>query len=95
MGDVGSLGLGALLAINALVLNKIVALPFLAFMFIVEIASVVIQIAIRTLTGKRVFKMAPLHYHFELSGWSEEKTIMRFWVVHLFFVAVGMYIALQ
>ena len=95
MGDVGSLGLGALLAINALVLNKIVALPFLAFMFIVEIASVIIQIGVRTVTGRRIFKMAPLHYHFELSGWSEEKTIMRFWVVHLFFVAVGMYIALQ
>lgn len=95
MGDVGSLALGTLLAINALVINAMAILPFIAFMFYVETFSVIIQVAGRTLFGKRVFKMAPLHHHFELSGWSEEKTIMRFWVIHLAFVLLGVWIALH
>jgi phospho-N-acetylmuramoyl-pentapeptide-transferase len=95
MGDVGSLGLGALLAINALVLNLMVVLPLIGFMFYVEACSVLIQIAGRHLLGRRIFKMAPLHHHFELIGWSEEKTIMRFWIIHLVFVIAGVWLALQ
>lgn len=94
MGDVGSLGLGALLAINAIVINQTVALFFLGFLFYVEALSVVIQVLGRYFLGRRIFKMAPLHHHFELKGWSEEKTIMRFWIVHLAFVVLGVWIAL-
>ncbi|PIQ92425.1 MAG: hypothetical protein COV70_00640 [Parcubacteria group bacterium CG11_big_fil_rev_8_21_14_0_20_39_22] len=95
MGDVGSLGLGALIAINALVINQMVALALLGFMFYVEAISVLVQIAGRTFLGRRIFRMAPLHHHFELKGWSEEKTIMRFWVIHLFFVILGVWVGLH
>src|SRR3989339_2196003 len=94
MGDVGSLGLGALLAINTIVINRMLLLPFLAFIFYVELFSVVVQITSRTLCGRRFFKMAPIHHHFELLGWSEEKTVMRFWVVHAAVVLLGLWIAL-
>ena len=95
MGDVGSLALGTLLAINALVINAMAILPFIAFMFYIEAISVVVQVVGRVFFGRRVFKMAPLHHHFELLGWSEEKTIMRFWVIHLAFVLLGIWIALH
>ncbi|MBD3311314.1 MAG: hypothetical protein GF349_02315 [Candidatus Magasanikbacteria bacterium] len=94
MGDVGSLGLGALLAINTIVLNKMLLLPFLGFIFYIELVSVIIQILGRYTLGRRIFKMAPLHHHFELRGWSEEKTVMRFWIIHAAFVLVGLWIAL-
>jgi phospho-N-acetylmuramoyl-pentapeptide-transferase len=94
MGDVGSLGLGALLAINAIVMNKMLFLPFLAFIFYAELASVVLQVGSRHLFGKKIFSMAPIHYHFALRGWSEEKTVMRFWVVHAAVVLLGMWVAL-
>lgn len=95
MGDVGSLGLGALLGINALALNLMATLPFLGFMFYAEAVSVLIQVAGRTFFGKRIFRMAPIHHHFELIGWSEEKTIMRFWIIHLAMVIFGIWLALQ
>lgn len=95
MGDVGSLGLGALLAINALVINQMVALLFLGFMFYVEACSVLLQVGSRYALGRKLFKMAPIHHHFELIGWSEEKIVMRFWVMHLFFVVVGIWVALH
>jgi phospho-N-acetylmuramoyl-pentapeptide-transferase len=94
MGDVGSLGLGGLLAINVLAINKMAVLPLIAFMFYAEAISVIIQTISRHVFGKRVFRMAPLHHHFEFKGWSEEKTIMRFWVVHLGFVLIGVWIGL-
>ncbi len=94
MGDVGSLGLGALLAINTIVINKMLFLPFFAFIFYIEVASVLIQLFGRYLLGKRIFKMAPLHHHFELIGWSEEKTVMRFWIMHAAVVFLGLWIAL-
>lgn len=94
MGDVGSLGLGALLAINAIVINKMLLLPLLGFIFYVEILSVIIQIFGRTFLGRRIFKMAPLHHHFELMGWGEEKTVMRFWIMHAAFVLLGIWVAL-
>src|SRR3989344_7293349 len=95
MGDVGSLGLGALMGINAVVLNAIVALPFLAFIFVIETLTVIIQVIGRNFFGKRVFKMAPLHHHYELKGWSEEKIVMRFWLVHLAAVVFGLWFALH
>lgn len=94
MGDVGSLGLGALLAINAIVINRMLLLPFIGFIFYAELASVIIQVAGRYTLGRRIFKMAPIHHHFELRGWSEEKTVMRFWIVHGIFVLLGLWVAL-
>ncbi len=94
MGDVGSLGLGALLAINAIVIKEMTLLPLLAFIFYIELLSVIIQVAGRYILGRRIFKMAPLHHHFELRGWSEEKTVMRFWIVHGVVVLFGIWVAL-
>ncbi|MBU1895627.1 phospho-N-acetylmuramoyl-pentapeptide-transferase, partial [Patescibacteria group bacterium] len=94
MGDVGSLGLGALLAINVIVINKMLLLPFLGFIFYVELASVIIQVFGRYILGRRIFKMAPIHHHFELRGWTEEKTVMRFWILHSAVVLLGLWIAL-
>ncbi|MDE1975238.1 MAG: phospho-N-acetylmuramoyl-pentapeptide-transferase [Patescibacteria group bacterium] len=95
MGDVGSLGLGALLAVNAMAIGEIGSLPFLGFMFYIEALSVIIQVGSRYIFGRKVFAMAPLHHHFELKGWSEEKTVMRFWVLHFFFVVFGFWLALH
>jgi phospho-N-acetylmuramoyl-pentapeptide-transferase len=94
MGDVGTLGLGALVAINAIVINKMLFLPFLAFIFYLELGSVLIQIAGRYILGRRIFRMAPFHHHVELRGWSEEKTVMRFWVIHTAVVMLGIWVAL-
>ncbi len=94
MGDVGSLGLGSLLAINTIVINKMLLLPFLAFIFYIELLSVILQIGSRYILGRRLFKMSPLHHHFEIKGWSEEKTVMRFWVIHAIMVCLGILIAL-
>ena len=94
-GDVGSLGLGALLAVNAMAIGETSSLFFLGFMFYIEAISVIIQVVSRYLFGRRVFLMAPLHHHFELKGWSEEKTVMRFWVVHFIFVVFGFWLALH
>lgn len=94
MGDVGSLGLGALLAINTIVIGQVSLLPFFAFIFYVNLLSVIIQIAGRYLLGRRLFKMAPIHHHFELHGWSEEKTVMRFWIIHAAIVVIGLWVAL-
>ncbi|MFA6295358.1 MAG: phospho-N-acetylmuramoyl-pentapeptide-transferase [Candidatus Paceibacterota bacterium] len=95
MGDVGSLGLGALLAVNAVAIGETSALIFLGFIFYVEAISVLIQIFSKYIFGRKVFRMAPLHHHFELSGWSEEKTVMRFWVIHFIFVIFGFWLALH
>lgn len=95
MGDVGSFGLGALLAINALVINQMVSLFFLAFMFYVEALSVIVQVGGKYLLGRRVFKMVPLHHHFELRDWSENKIVTRFWLIHLAFVFLGIWVALH
>jgi phospho-N-acetylmuramoyl-pentapeptide-transferase len=95
MGDVGSLGLGALLAVNTLAIGELGSLFFLGFMFYIEAFSVVIQVASRYFLGRKVFAMAPLHHHFEIKGWSEEKTVMRFWVIHFIFVVFGFWLALH
>ena len=82
MGDSGSLALGATLAVVALITGQILVLPLIGLIFVVETASDIIQIGYFKLSGgSRVFRMAPLHHHFELGGWDEEKITLRFWIV--------------
>ena len=82
MGDAGSLALGATLAVIALVAGQILVLPLIGLIFVVETMSDIIQIGYYKMSGgKRVFRMAPLHHHFELGGWDEEKITLRFWIV--------------
>jgi phospho-N-acetylmuramoyl-pentapeptide-transferase len=85
MGDVGSLALGGALGTIALLIKQELLLPIVGGVFVMEAASVIIQVASFKLTGKRVFRMAPLHHHFELIGWSEPKVITRFLIVAIIF----------
>jgi phospho-N-acetylmuramoyl-pentapeptide-transferase len=81
MGDVGSLGLGGALGTLAVITKHEIVLAVVGGIFVVETISVVMQVASFKLTGKRIFKMAPIHHHFELKGWPEPKVIVRFWIV--------------
>jgi phospho-N-acetylmuramoyl-pentapeptide-transferase len=82
MGDSGSLSLGATLAVIALITGQILVLPLIGLIFVLETGSVIIQVAyFKATKGKRIFRMSPLHYHFELGGWDEEKITLRFWIV--------------
>ena len=83
MGDVGSLALGGAIGTVAVILKQEILMLSIGGIFIIELLSVMIQVASFKLTGKRVFRMAPLHHHFELSGWGESKIIVRFWIVAL------------
>jgi phospho-N-acetylmuramoyl-pentapeptide-transferase len=85
MGDVGSLALGGALGTVALLIKQELLLPMVGGVFVLEAASVIIQVASFKMTGKRVFRMAPLHHHFELIGWSEPKVITRFLIVAIIF----------
>ena len=85
MGDVGSLGLGGALGTVALLIKQELLLPIVGGIFVMEALSVIIQVGSFKLTGKRVFKMAPLHHHFELIGWSEPKVITRFVIMAIIF----------
>jgi phospho-N-acetylmuramoyl-pentapeptide-transferase len=81
MGDSGSLSLGGMLAVIALITGQVLILPLIGIIFVLEVASDIIQVASFKIRHKRVFRMAPLHHHFELGGWDEEKITMRFWIV--------------
>jgi phospho-N-acetylmuramoyl-pentapeptide-transferase len=82
MGDSGSLSLGATLAVIALITGQIFVLPLIGLIFVVETGSVIVQVLYFKLThGKRIFRMSPIHHHFELGGWDEEKITLRFWIV--------------
>jgi len=95
MGDAGSLPLGATLAVVALMTGQWLLLPLIAIIPVSEAVSVVIQILYFRITkGKRFFKMAPLHHHFELLGWSETQVVQRFWLVGLLFALLGIAFAL-
>jgi phospho-N-acetylmuramoyl-pentapeptide-transferase len=95
MGDAGSLPLGAVLAVVALMTGRWLLLPIIAIIPVSEALSVVIQIGYFRMTkGKRFFKMAPIHHHFELLGWSETQVVQRFWLVGLLFGILGLAIAL-
>jgi phospho-N-acetylmuramoyl-pentapeptide-transferase len=85
MGDVGSLALGGAIAAGAVIIKQELLLPFIGGIFVVEALSVIIQVVSFKLRGKRVFRMAPLHHHFELEGWKESKIIVRFWIAALVF----------
>jgi phospho-N-acetylmuramoyl-pentapeptide-transferase len=85
MGDVGSLGLGGALGTVALLAKQELLLPIVGGVFVLEGLSVIIQVASFKLTGKRVFRMAPLHHHFELRGWPEPKVITRFLILAILF----------
>jgi len=83
MGDVGSLALGGAIGTVAVILKQEILMLSIGGIFIIELLSVIIQVGSFKLTGKRVFRMAPLHHHFELSGWGESKIIVRFWIMAL------------
>jgi phospho-N-acetylmuramoyl-pentapeptide-transferase len=85
MGDVGSLALGGAIGTVAVMIKQELLLPFIGGIFVIEALSVILQVASYKLRKKRIFKMAPLHHHFELLGWSESKIIVRFWIGSLVF----------
>ncbi len=85
MGDVGSLALGGAIGTVAVIIKQELLLPFIGGVFVIEALSVILQVGSYKLRKKRIFKMAPLHHHFELVGWSESKIIIRFWILALIF----------
>ena len=90
MGDVGALALGAALGVMAVVSRHEIVLFIMGGVFVMETASVILQVASFKLTGKRIFRMAPLHHHFELKGWPEPRVIVRFWIITVMLVLFGL-----
>ena len=90
MGDIGALALGAVLGTIAIIVRQELVLVIMGGLFVIETLSVMIQVASFKLTGKRVFKMAPIHHHFELKGWPEPRVIVRFWIISVVLVLVGL-----
>lgn len=90
MGDVGALSLGAVLGVMAVIVREEIVLFIMGGVFVIETLSVIIQVASFKMTGKRVFRMAPIHHHFELKGWPEPKIIVRFWIITLVLVLLGL-----
>ena len=90
MGDIGALSLGAALGVVAVIVRQEMVLAIMGGIFVAETLSVIIQVASFKLTGKRVFRMAPLHHHFELKGWAEPKIIVRFWIITVILVLIGL-----
>jgi len=90
MGDIGALALGAALGILAVVVRQEIVLIIMGGVFVMETLSVILQVASFKLTGKRLFRMAPLHHHFELKGWPEPRVIVRFWIITVILVLIGL-----
>ena len=90
MGDIGALALGAVLGTIAVIVRQELVLVIMGGIFVIETLSVMIQVARFKLTGKRVFRMAPIHHHFELKGWPEPRVIVRFWIISVVLVLVGL-----
>jgi len=90
MGDVGALGLGAALGCIAVVVRQELVLLIMGGVFVLETVSVILQVASFKLTGKRIFRMAPIHHHFELKGWPEPRVIVRFWIITVILVLFGL-----
>ncbi|HEX4858340.1 MAG TPA: phospho-N-acetylmuramoyl-pentapeptide-transferase [Usitatibacteraceae bacterium] len=90
MGDVGALALGGALGLIAVICRQEIVLVIMGGVFVVETLSVMIQVASFKLTGKRVFRMAPLHHHYELKGWKENQVVVRFWIITIVLVLVGL-----
>ena len=90
MGDVGALALGAALGVVAVMVRQEIVLFIMGGIFVLETVSVILQVASFKLTGKRIFRMAPIHHHFELKGWPEPKVIVRFWIITVILVLIGL-----
>jgi phospho-N-acetylmuramoyl-pentapeptide-transferase len=90
MGDVGALALGAALGVVAMIVRQEIVLFIMGGIFVMETVSVILQVASFKLTGRRIFRMAPLHHHFELKGWPEPRVIVRFWIITLVLVLIGL-----
>jgi len=90
MGDVGALALGAALGVLAVLVRQELVLFIMGGVFVVETVSVILQVASYKLTGRRIFRMAPLHHHFELSGWKETQVVVRFWIITMLLVLIGL-----
>ena len=90
MGDVGAMAIGGTLGTIAVVIKQELLLVFVGGLFVIEAGSVIIQVTSFKLTGRRVFKMSPLHHHFELSGWRETKVVVRFWIIAIIFALLSL-----
>jgi len=90
MGDVGALAIGAAIGVLAVIVRQELVVLVMGGVFVLETASVILQVASYKLTGRRIFKMAPIHHHFELKGWAEPKVIVRFWIISLLLVLAGL-----
>jgi len=90
MGDVGALAIGAAIGVLAVIVRQELVVLWMGGVFVLETASVILQVASFKLTGRRIFRMAPLHHHFELKGWAEPKVIVRFWIISLLLVLSGL-----
>ena len=90
MGDIGALALGAALGVVAIYVRQELVLVIMGGIFVMETVSVILQVASYKLTGKRIFRMAPIHHHFELKGWPEPRVIVRFWIITVVLVLIGL-----
>ena len=90
MGDIGALALGAALGVIAVIVRQEIVLAIMGGVFVMETVSVILQVASFKLTGKRIFRMAPIHHHYELKGWAEPKVIVRFWIITVVLVLFGL-----
>jgi phospho-N-acetylmuramoyl-pentapeptide-transferase len=90
MGDIGALALGAALGIIAIVVRQELVLFIMGGVFVIETVSVILQVVSYKITGRRIFHMAPLHHHYELKGWPEPRVIVRFWIITVILVLVGL-----
>ncbi len=92
MGDTGSLAIGGVLAAAAVLTKTELLLPVIGGLFVLEALSVIVQVVVFKMTGRRVFKMAPIHHHFEFLGWQENKVVVRFWIAQVAFAALGFFL---
>jgi len=90
MGDIGALALGAALGAIAVIVRQELVFMFMGGVFVIETVSVILQVASYKLTGRRIFRMAPLHHHFELKGWPEPRVIVRFWIITVILVLMSL-----
>ena len=90
MGDTGSLSLGGSLGAISIVSKHEIVLAIIGGLFVLETASVIIQVVSFNLTGKRIFQMAPLHHHFEKKGWAESTVVIRFWIISIILALIGL-----
>jgi phospho-N-acetylmuramoyl-pentapeptide-transferase len=90
MGDVGALAIGAVLGVIAVIVRQELVLVIMGGIFVIETISVILQVASFKMTGKRIFRMAPIHHHFELKGWPEPRVSVRFWIITVVLVLIGL-----